>query len=129
MGKLTELEKELRTLQEMPAEPDPELPAYSEVGKILVEVLSVSVNPDEKWYKYETEVHYHDGSTYWINEGTGFEFWFNEQIVFPCAGWYMITDIKGEYIRGDWGFTDDDEDWEFGEVRLATPEEIKELGP
>jgi hypothetical protein len=131
MGKLRELAKEIGTLDLSAAseEQDPELPSYSEEGKILVEVLTVGLDTSKGGYPYEAEVHYHDGSTYWINEGMGFDYWFFEHIEFPRSGWYMITGITGTYIRGDWGFTDDDEDWEFGEVREATQQEIEELGP
>jgi hypothetical protein len=96
------------------------LPEYSDVGRVLVHVLGPG---DTGVYRWETKVAYHDGSAFWIHEGLGLDFWFDE-IDFPGPGWWVIEGIYGICYYGDGGETDDQEEWYHSEIRPATPEEI-----
>lgn len=104
-----------------------DLPKYSDKGRILVRILSIDESTNAL-YRYELDVldYDHDSSVFWIYEGVDFEFWFDQ---YCCdieeLGVYVVEGVCGEYIRGEWGFTDDDEEWEFESIRLATEEEIK----
>jgi hypothetical protein len=104
-------------------EDDFEPPKYSDPGRILVHILGPS---STRVYRYESEVLDHDGSTFWISEGVGFDYWLsacldvNEQL----EGYYVIEGVIGRYIKGDGYSTDDDEEWEFDLCRRATDEEI-----
>lgn len=106
-----------------------ELPSYGEYGKIIVEILG---KVDSMWHpgwQWEIDRYTYEGSAFWINEGIGIDYFINDYIRedIPGPGIWVIDDIKGEYIKGDWGFTDDDEDWEWGDIRPATQDEIDEL--
>jgi hypothetical protein len=102
------------------------LPSYSKPGCLLVEILGPSPTGV---YKYEYEVHDHDSdsSVYWVNNGMGFDYWLDLYCEFPGVGFYVIEGIVGSYHRGEWGFSDDDEDWEYTIIRPATNEEISTL--
>lgn len=103
---------------------DYQLPSIKSPGFILVHVLG----PGETGvYRFETKVLDHSESTFWINEGVGFDYWFDEYIdnEFDTPGYYVIEGVRGHWIRGDGYSTDDDEDWEFASVRPATEKEIK----
>lgn len=103
-----------------------QLPSYSTPGRILVEIYSVSC-----WlrplYRYEIEVLDYDGdsSVFWINEGVGFDWWFEDEVDLELPGVYVIEGIVGYYHRGAWGFDDDEEEWAFTMCRRATDEEIR----
>lgn len=105
-----------------------QLPPYNVPGRILVEVTEIGEKTDSVTapYKYELEVHYYeeDTSVFWINEGMDFDYWFSEYVNFTETGWYVLEDITGEYVRGEWGFTDDDEEWTVGSIRKATEDEV-----
>ncbi len=107
----------------LPSEVDaPEYPSYDKVGRILVTVSPT----DSTVYNHEYDVHDfdHDSSVFHINEGVGFDYWL-DGLDFPTPGTYVVEGITGEYIRGNWSWgEDDDESWDFKEIRLATPEEI-----
>jgi len=111
-------------MTEMTATPDVtfEFPSYSKPGRILVEILG----PGDGCYRYEAIVHSHDddSSVFYMQEGIGFEF-FLDDVEIWIPGWYVIENIVGHYHRGDGWTTDDTEEWEWGEVRPATPEEIR----
>ena len=98
-------------------------PSYSKIGRILV-----TVGPtDSTVYEHDYDVHDFDldSSVFYINEGMRFDYWFDKHVEFPSDGTFVIEGVCGEYVRGDGWMTDDDEDWDYKEVRLATPEEIK----
>lgn len=104
------------------------LPSYKTPGRILVRI-----GPSEtKTYNHEYDVldYDSDSAVFWINEGTGFEYWL-DNVEFPCAeGVFVIEGITGEYIRGrGWlngeVYEEDDEEFELTNVRVATEEEIK----
>ena len=101
-----------------------ELPSYDTPGRILVEISNIL--DKNNFHRYELTVHDYDSDTsiFWINEGVGFEYWFNE-CYFPCSDWYVVEGVVGEYIKGEWGFSDDDEKWEYTRIRHATIDEIK----
>lgn len=97
-----------------------EPPSYSDPGRVLVHIIG----PGEMGvYEYESEVLDHDGCTFWIQEGTGFDFWL-DSFDFDSPGYYVIEGIVGCIIRGDGWESDDDERWSYKSVRKATPEEI-----
>jgi hypothetical protein len=98
-------------------------PSYSTPGRILVLYHGPAAM---RYGKHECEVldHDYDTSVFYIGEGMGMEYWLDEHIEFPAPGHYVIEGIKGEYIKGDWGFTEDDEEWEFASIRPATADEI-----
>lgn len=102
---------------------DYQLPKYSDPGRILVEIYAV---PGD-YYRYDIEVldYDFDSSVFWIVEGTGFDWWFDENIDLDLPGFYVIEGITGRYFKGTWGFDDDDEEWEFKLCRRATDEEIR----
>lgn len=97
-----------------------EPPSYSTPGRILVEIRAVS-----SWrhpcYRYEVEVLYYDAETsvFWINEGAGFEYWFDTYVDLELPGTYVF-----EGVTGEWGHTDDDEEWYFDVCRRATDDEV-----
>ena len=100
-------------------EEEPELPKYSDPGNILV--LVSGQKPEE------IEVMGYDSgsSVLWLQEGMGVEYWVRGlAVTWAAPGYYMITGVKGEYIRGDGYTIDDDEDWEFDEIRLATFDDL-----
>jgi hypothetical protein len=123
--------KPLKIISKDEPEEEYELPAYSDRGDILVEVISINEKVPEFYHDhYETEVHYYDteSSLMWLNEGIGIDYWINtSDVSFPAPGWYVIEDVYGEYYRGTYGVDDDDEEWYHGEIRPARPEEIAAL--
>jgi hypothetical protein len=100
-----------------------EYPRYSDPGRILVCIEP----PDTDVYRFYYEVLDYDGDScvFFIQEGTGFEYWLDDYLDIEQPGIYVIEGITGSYIRGEWGFTDDDEEWDFESVRYASDEEIR----
>lgn len=97
-----------------------QLPKYSDRGFILVRIHDIT-EPGQTRRVWEYDVIDYDGSVFWINEGTGIDYWLEEQIEFSRPGTYLIEGITGRYIRGDGYSTDDDEDWEYETItRLGT---------
>lgn len=105
---------------------DDELPSYSDEGYIIVEIINIV--PDSKFSKYEYNEIGYDGSAFWINEGVGMDYWLHEYVDIDECGWWMIEGIVGHYMRGDGWMTDDDVDWDYKNVRKATPNEIAIIG-
>lgn len=106
-------------------EGDWDLPKYSDKGDLLVEIVAVD---DNAIFKYELESTYYNSDTciMWINEGMGIEYWLEQYTEIQTPGWYVIEGIQGAYIKGEWGLTDDDEEWEYENIRPATSEEIEQ---
>lgn len=102
-----------------------EPPSYGDPGRILVHLIGPGPSMHQR---YETEVMDYDPNTsvFYINAGVGFDYWIDQHIEFPSLdeGYYVIEGITGEYINGEWGFTDDDEEWSFTSMRPATDDEI-----
>jgi len=118
------------TVDDSGKEDEYDLPSYGEYGKIIVEVLGkIDTTFNHCKWEWEIDRYTYEGSAFWINEGMGMDYFINSYILedIPHEGIWVIDNIKGYYHKGDWGFTDDDEEWEWGEVRLATEEEINEL--
>jgi hypothetical protein len=87
-----------------------ELPSIKEPGSILFHARDLGDG------KFEFEVFDHSGSTFWIQEGMGFDYFLSEYVEIPHEGLFLVSGIVGTWIRGDGWTTDDDEDWEHGEV-------------
>lgn len=103
------------------------LPKYSDEGTIVVYVNGKNEKPST--YKWDIEVLVNDGSTHWIQEGMGFDYFFDEYFEdkdFPDPGFYVIENIVGQVVLGDGWTTDNDEDWYMSNPRKATPEEMEE---
>ena len=90
--------------------PSPKTP-----GTILVQILGPC---DAAVYKWEYDVLDYDvsSSCFWITEGVGFDWWFDEYVEFTGPGFYLIEGITCEFFRGDGWTTDDDEAWEYTKV-------------
>lgn len=99
-------------------------PSYSTPGRILVHYMGPGASIHSR---YECEVldHDSDSSVFWICEGTGIDYWLDEHAEFTEPGHYVIEGITGEYIKGEWGHTEDEEEWSFTSMRPATEEEIR----
>lgn len=99
-----------------------ELPNYSDIGNILFRVVWVYEDRS-----LELEILDYDGSVFWINEGTGADYWLQENFGpedISDPDLYVVEGITGYYHRGCWGFDDDWEEWSFKSLRPATAEEI-----
>jgi hypothetical protein len=46
----------------------------------------------------------------------GMEYFFNYYLEIPGEGLYLLSDVKGSWIRGDGWSIDDDEEWEVGSL-------------
>lgn len=72
-----------------------------------------------KNWLFEFEYEDYEGCVGWMNESIGFDY-FLTSYMDPSEfkeGWtYTIHDITVHFTRGDGYTTDDDEDWEWGEV-------------
>lgn len=114
---------EFQVIETDPSEYEP--PSYNKPGRLLVK-LDAS---DSIVYRYDVEVvdYDDDSSVFWINEGVGFEFWFDQYVDLELVepGWFVFEGIVGEYIRGDGWHTDDDEEWDWALCRRATESEIQ----
>lgn len=103
-----------------------EPPPYGKAGWVLAEIVD---NADGSsafgCYVVEESAVDTEASTFWIVEGTGVEFWVNEFAPDDLApGWYVWEPVTGHYFRGDWGVTDDEEEWDVpARPRLATEQE------
>jgi hypothetical protein len=101
-----------------------DLPSYSTPGRILFRLIG-SNEPAIKWTNVDPLDN--DGSTLWIAEGMGIDFWVEAHLDLDTQldGYYVVEGITGTYHRGTWGFDDDHEEWSFNLVRRASPEEIE----
>lgn len=113
---------ELAELTEQEEE-DYKPPKYSDKGNLLVYLEPTPL----RHYRYDvTPVDYNGHSSIgYIVEGMGFEYWFDSYIDLDLEGWYVIEGIHGIYHRGEWGYTDDDEEWHFDLCRRASQTEIE----
>lgn len=126
----TDWTKDLMEIQpkaEAADEEEFEYPKYSDKGDIIFEVLG---EDETKVYRWHIEdVAYCGGSTFYVQEGVGIKYfvdWMGDDRI-TGPGFYTFVGVHGRYLRGDGWTTDDDEDWEFDDLRPATPEEIEEL--
>lgn len=104
--------------------------SYSEVGIIAFRVLSTDTSY-HGYERYEIETLHYDGSAFWIDEGMGIDFFINEMddpSELQEGEFYIITNITGEYVRGDYGFTEDEEHWYHDDIRKMTSEEFEQYG-
>ena len=107
-------------------EPEPDLPGYGDVGAILFEIHHIYREADPQ-QAYEIEVLDYSGSTMWIQEGMGIDYYLNECACIDLdeVGFYVMEGVTGRYIRGDGWEIDDDEEWDFEYIRRASKEEIE----
>lgn len=98
-------------------------PSNNTPGRILVVIHG---SGETGVYRWEAEVLDYDDDTavYWINEGVGFDDFF-DSIDFPGEGVWVVSDITVTWRRGDGWSTDDSEEHHYGAIRPATIEEIK----
>lgn len=105
-------------------DPEPELPRYSDPGFVFFRVYK---NDDGTINEIDVLEYDAGASTFWLNEGIGFDYWIETEFdhnLFVDEGFYVIENIVGHYYRGDGYTTDDNEEWESDPPRLATQEEI-----
>ncbi len=100
-----------------------EYPSYSTPGSAVVIIYGTPApyaDGTPSVYRWEQDMLEYDtsASSFWINEGEGWEHWI-DQIDFPGPGVYVIENIVGTYHKGEWGFTDDDVDWDHDPPRPA----------
>jgi hypothetical protein len=108
----------------VPDDPEESLPKYSDPGRILVLVSGTLID--------EMEVLWADSSasTFWMGEGAGCDYWVKEVLRprdFGAPGYWVIEGITGTYIKGEYGVTEDEEEWEYKSVRPATFEDLDEM--
>jgi hypothetical protein len=113
------------------SEKDWELPAYGTKGTVTVEIIGKIDIPYHPGWEWEIDRYSYDGdaSTFWLNEGIGIDYWINCMVLdaIPGPGIWTFEGVVGHYYKGDWGFTDDDEEWDYDTIRLATQDEINNL--
>ena len=127
MQMATEELKDVIEIVKEDAEKEYKPPGYGTKGWIIVEIVDVYKEGIIKYSVEEWAVD-QEASTYWISEGVGIEFWLEHCANFEFTpGWWVIEDVVGTYVKGDGWITDDDEEWEHGKIRPATPEEIAQI--
>ena len=98
-------------------------PSYGKPGIILVKVMTPLYEKEHSWqsdWEYEILDADEDSGVFWINEGTGYDWWLDAHCQFKSPGTYLIKNVVGYYYRGTWGFDDDDESWVFDEPILVS---------
>jgi hypothetical protein len=117
-------------------EDDFDLPLYSTPGKMVIHVYYE--NPpksvyDETWKWDDLEITYAelDTAIFWIQEGMGLDYFVESYLKYYMMSflidgcqWFTVERITGEYHRGDWGFDDDSEKFEWKTLRPATLAEM-----
>ena len=107
---------------------DYELPSLKEKGYIIVKITG---KVEEGYYKDDwiIENYSYDGSAFWINEGMGVDYFINSFVCddIPDIGFWTIEGITGSFTKGDGWEIDDEEDWEWETIRLATEKEKEKL--
>ncbi len=103
-------------------EEDYKPPAYGIPGRILFEVYPNNAESE----RFEVIDYDPETSLFWLNEGLGFEWFFEECTDYDKleVGRYIMT-VNGRYISGlSWREspepTDDDEEWEIVEEAVKT---------
>lgn len=107
-------------------EDEPELPKYSDPGRVLF-----------RWYRDPEFAHQADGfccevydydadsCLFWMYEGVGVNYILENCLDLEQEGWYVAEGITGALIRYTSDLDDVDEEWYFdGCIRYATDEEI-----
>lgn len=65
-------------------------------------------------------------ASYDANYGVGLDYLIKSSTTPPGEGWFVMPGVTGVYHKGDGWMTDDDMDFNFGEIRPATEDEIKQ---
>lgn len=104
--------------------PEYDCPSPKKPGRILFQVLGQCPTCA---YRNDYEVLDYDGDSavFWMSEGVGFQYWLDTHLDLELDGFYVVEGITVTFTRGDGWMTDDDEEWEFGIVRRASPQEIE----
>ena len=63
-------------------------------------------------------------ASYEVAYGCGLNYLVEDLIECPGPGWWVLEDVTATFTRGDGWTIDDDINFECGELRPATPEEI-----
>lgn len=97
--------------------------SYNTPGKILFKYTAAN-----EQYDSDIEIVDNSGCTIYIQEGIGFDYFLENYVdmeKITASGLYVVDGIIGTYYKGDGWTTDDDETWEYSEVRPASEMEIK----
>ena len=92
-----------------------EPPSYGIPGRLLIRVYDTNEEPSDGINWEYTVIDYDgDSSIFWLNEHGMFD-WYLEDIDFTEPGAYYFEKVVGYYTKGDWGFTEDEEEWKFSD--------------
>ncbi len=97
--------------------------SYNTTGKILFRYEEAT-----KEYDSNITVLEHTGCVIYIQQGIGIDYFLENYVdmdEITTSGLYVVDGIIGTYYKGDGWSTDDDEKWEYSEIRPATEMEIK----
>lgn len=80
---------------------------------------------------FEFEIVDSNGCAGWLQEGLGVDYALTEEWIAPLkdlkeGATYRVHDITVHYVRGDGWTTDDDEDWEFGNVTQIDKKPVRQ---
>lgn len=98
---------------------DFEYPSYSDPGHVIFDRLPCD---DDLPFSYLADIDIVDADTgscvFYMQEGAGISFWLDTllELANLRIGRYVLTGITGRYIRGTWGFEDDDEEFEYEQL-------------
>lgn len=96
---------------------EPDLPSYSDPGRVLFAYHPIPNEPPE------IEILAYDGSAFWMNEGGYLDMWIADNVVLELDGHYVLTEISGHTWKDS--FTGEyDEEFDFKFCRRASDDEI-----
>lgn len=88
------------------------IPSYSDPGRILFEIRDLQPeNETEERWEYDVIDYDAESSVFFICESIGIEEWLKQNMTFEKEGRYLISGITANYIPGEWGHTEPEEDW------------------
>jgi hypothetical protein len=105
-------------------------PSYKDRGMIVFEIMGL-VEDYRGRLEYNIEVYDYDGAAFWMAEGAGIDYWFNDLGMLDEGlqpGFYVMEGVTGHYFRGDGWTQDDDEEFYFETLRYANEQEILAYG-
>lgn len=108
------------SMELVPMEDEPEIEWDMGPGHLEIYVsLNTGTGRDRT---FEFEVIDYSGCVDWMQEGVGFDYWLTDmsgvvgELKAGCT--YVFHDITVSFIRGDGWTIDDDEEWEFSELKM-----------